>query len=237
MLDKMKNKKVSPSILVGIILILILVCSFVLFFEVNEYRNITKEEYDLYYYFSTDRTNFHGTVTKDVNDLVIDLQASNVTINSTPIYYQNNDKQMLLPKNMEIVYPYKNDPMYKTGRYSVLYQKNGNMYITSEAGKGRLYDCFLYDGEDLYTFIEDVTVVIQGQMYELPPMSFIEVTKGYVRLFNKQTNEFVFLENYTGHIEAYTEEYVINLSNDTVTYGNSYYILIKNVDGLEFVQL
>ena len=87
MLDKIKRQKISPSILVVIILVLILICSFVLFFEVNEYRNITKEEVDLYYYFTTLRTDFNASVTKDSNDLIIDLKSENVSIDSTPLYF------------------------------------------------------------------------------------------------------------------------------------------------------
>ena len=173
MLDKIKRQKISPSILVVIILVLILICSFVLFFEVNEYRNITKEEVDLYYYFTTLRTDFNASVTKDSNDLIIDLKSENVSIDSTPLYFKDNENQMILPYNTEIVYPYKHYPMYKTGKYSMVYSKNGNIYINSEAGKGRLYDCFLYDGENLYTFIEETTIKVDDKMYVLSPMSFV----------------------------------------------------------------
>ena len=53
---------------------------------------------------------------------------------------------------------------------------------------------------------------------------------------NKIKEEYVFLETYEGKIEAYTEEYVIDLKNDTFTYGTAFYMLMKNVDGLDYVK-
>ena len=235
MLTKLKNKKISSSIFAIIILILILVCSFVLFFEINDYRDITTEKHDFYYYFSSSRTDFNGSITLDTKGVIISLDANNVALNSTPIYYVKSENGMIMPENMEVVYPYKNNPMYKLGKFSRIYYLNNYIYIKSEAGKGRIYDCFLYDGNDLYVFIENTTVIVDGISYELTPMSFVEVTKGYIRIYNKKKDEYTVLEKYN-KAEAFTEEYAINLLTDSFTYNNKYYMLIKNIDKLNYPQ-
>jgi len=236
LIDRIKNKKVSSSILAIIILILILVCLFVLFFEINNYRKIKEEQHNFYYYFSTSRIDFQGKILLNYAEGIISMESDNVTLTSTPIYYNDNDDKFILPSNMEIVYPYKNNPMYKLGKFSTVYYKNNYLYVNSEAGIGRLYDCFFYDGEDLYSFIEKTTIIVNGVNYELSPLSFIEVTKEYVRIYNHKKDEFIFIDQYSGSVEAYTDEYAINLVDDTFTYGTSYYMLIKNIDGLDFVE-
>ena len=95
----------------------------------------------------------------------------------------------------------------------------------------------LLQPENLYVFIDDTTIIVGENKYELTSMSYVEVTNNYIKLYNKKTNEFTFLENYEGDVEAYTEEYVINLCYDTVTYRNEYYLLLKNIDDLNVLDL
>lgn len=232
----MKNKKVSSSILAIIILVLILICLFVLFFEINNYRKIQEENHNFYYYFSSDRISFEGKIVLNSNETITSLLANNVTLTSTPVYFDDHNDQLLLPSNMEIVYPYKNIPMYKVGEFSKIYYKNNYLYINFLEGRGRLYDCFFYDGEDLYVFVENTTVIVNDVSYELSPLSFVEVTEEYIKIYNHKKDEYVFINQYSGNVDAYTDEYTINLINDTFTYGTSYYMLIKNVDGLKFVE-
>lgn len=236
MIDKIKNKKVSSSILAIFILVLILICLFVLFFEINDYRKIQEEKHNFYYYFSTERIDFEGKIVLNSNDTIISLASNNVTLTSTPVYFTDENDKLVLPFNMEIVYPYKNSPMYKVGEFSKIYYKNNYLYINFIEDKGRLYDCFFYDGEDLYVFVENTTIIVNGVSYELSPLSFAEVTKEYIRIYNHRKDEYTFIDQYSGNVDAYTDEYAINLINDTFTYGASYYMLIKNVDGLKFVE-
>lgn len=233
MLNKLKNKKISASVFVIIVLVLILICSFVLFFEINNYRDIKTEKHGFYYYFINSKIDFDANVVIGTNDSILSIDAQNVTLDSTPIYYSDADDKMILPSNMEIIYPYKNIPMYKLGKFSKIYSIKKNIYINSEAGVGRLYDCFLYDGNDLYVFPEEITVLIDDISYELSPMSYVKVTKNNISIYNKLKDEHTYLDNYN-KAEAFTEEYFINLSGDSVTYNNSYYVLIKNIDGLDF---
>ena len=141
-------------------MILVLICSFVLFFEVNDYRKYKEEKHNFYYYFSKVRVDFEGTITLNSKDTIVSLNNDNVTINSTPIYYSKDSGKIILPSNMEIVYAYKLNPMYKLGKFSKIYYKGNYLYINSEAGEGRIYDSFLYDGNNLYVFLEETTLFV-----------------------------------------------------------------------------
>lgn len=226
-----KNKKLNSSILAIIILVLLLVCSFVLFFEINGYRTIQEEKFDFYYYFANQRLDFNGKVTFNSRDKILSLSGEGITLLSSPVYYSNTDA-MILPSNMEIVQPYKNSPMHNLGTFSKIYYRGNYLYANIENGIGRLYDCFLYDGNDLYVFIDDTTVIIGEDRYELNPMSFIEVSRDTIEIYNKKTDFYTVLPNTTGAM-AYTNEYSVDLVSDSVTYNSTYYLLMKKPEALE----
>lgn len=235
MLNKIKNVKLGAPAFAIIVLVLILVCSFVLFFEINDYRSIKSEKHKFYYYFADTRVDFDANITLDINDTIMSLESNSMSIDSTPIYFKDYNDKVILPENMEIVYPYKSVPMYKVGKFSKLYTKNNYMYINSEAGIGRLYDCFLYDGDNLYVFTENTTIILDDKRYELAPMSYAYVSSSSINIYNIKKDEYISIDSFE-KAEAYTEEYVINLTDDSFTYNNRYYMLIKNVEKLDFYE-
>ena len=235
MLNKIKNVKLGAPVFAIIVLILILICSFVLFFEINDYRNIKSEKHKFYYYFANTRVDFDASITLDIHDTILSLESSGIAIDNTPIYFKDYNDKVILPANMEIVYPYKSIPMYKVGKFSKLYTQNNYMYINSEAGIGRLYDCFLYDGDNLYVFTENTTVIVDDKRYELSPMSYVYVSSSSINIYNMKKDEYVNVDS-LGKAEAYTEEYVINLLDDSFTYNSRYYMLIKNIEKLDFCE-
>jgi len=237
--EKMKfngKTKISPSILAIIILFLLLICAYVLFFEINDYRKIREEKYDFYYYFISTKINFEATASINGQDRIMGLSSHQVAFNSTPVYYEDYVGEVILPATMEIVFPYKSMPMYKLGAYSKIFYKNNSLYVNSEAGYGAIYNCFLYDGEDLYFFIEETTVKIGEELYTLSPLSFIEVDDNYIRMYNMQKDEYKFIEDFEKDVTAYTSNYMIELSRDSFSISNSYYLLIKNVDFLNLYE-
>ncbi len=229
-----KNKRLNSSILAIIILVLLLVCSFVLFFEINGYRTIQEENFDFYYYFANQRLDFNGKVSFNSKDKILSLSSEGITLSSSPVYYSNTDA-MILPSNMEIVQPYKNSPMHSLGAFSKIYYRGSYLYANVENGIGRLYDCFLYDGNDLYVFLDDTTVIIGEDRYELNPMSFIEVGSDTIEIYNKKTDFHIVLSKTTG-VMAYTDEYSIDLVSDAVNYNSSYYLLMKRPESLSLYE-
>ena len=231
---KIKSKKINSSLLAITILILILVCAFILFFEVNNYRKIKQENISFYYNFAGNKVEFTGVVKYDADKKIISINSDNIVLTSSPLYYLNNNDKVILPSLMEIVYPYKVSPMYKLGVYSYVDYVGKSLYVDSEKSSGRLYDCFLYDGKDLYFFIENTIVIIDGIKYNLPPLSYAKVSQNSVELYDKDSDELILIDNYSGKVNAYTDEYTINLTDDTVSYKNNYYILIRNIENLDF---
>ena len=227
-----KKKKFNFTIIVTIVLVLLLVCSFTLYFYLKGYNKITYEDRDLYYYFAAQRINFSAKVKLDADKNIVSISAEGIVFDNTPLYYQNEDK-VILPANMEVINPYRSNPMSKLGKNAVLELRYGAVYSDSEVGSGRLTNCFLYDGEDIYFFVDKITLLVNDDSYDLAPMSFVEVNRGYIQIYNNRTEEYKFIEYDNQKVKAYTHDYEITLTDDTVKTDYSYYILMHRVDQLD----
>lgn len=236
-IGKLKNKKLNFSIVILFTMILVLICTFVLLFYVNEYRKYKTVESNFYYYYSKNKVDFTANVTINSKDKILSVQKEGLDLTLYPLYYQEEDK-MVLPKNTEIVYPYKSKSLFKLGTFSEVYSKKEYVFVDSEYGQGRLYDCFLYDGDNLYVFIEPTVLIIGDTRYNLDKLSYVFVNNIGVEIYNKTDDTYVYVDNtdMALSVSAYTEEYMINLINDTYEYSGEYYSLIKNVDGLDSIE-
>jgi len=238
---KLKDLKNNPTLITVIILVLILVCAIDLLIQMKNADRKTEETHEFFSYFFDYRTNFEGKIVLNRDDLILSLDSKSVSITSNPVYFSKNIAQMILPANMEIVFPYRNNPMYKLGAFSKIYLQDNKLYVNSEAGKGELSNCFLYDGDDLYVFVEETQVSIGDTSYKLGPMSFIEVTKNYIRIYDKENDEYEMLEEFEGKVIATVGKYYINLMEDNFTFNiaedvSNYFLLIRNVDMLNLYQ-
>lgn len=231
---KLKNKKLSFSILILFAMILVLVCTFVLLFYVNEYRKYKTVESNFYYYYSTNKIDFTAKVTINSKENILLIEKEGLDLSTYPIYYKDEER-LVLSKNIEVVYPFKSKSLYKLGYFSEVYIKDNYIFVNSEYGKGRLYDCFLYDGDDIYVFVEPTVIMIGDTKYNLSELSYVLVNNIGIEIYNKIDDTFTYIDNVnsSNFVYAYTEEYMINLTNDTYEYKGTYYSLIKNVDGLD----
>jgi len=97
----------------------------------------------------------------------------------------------------------------------------------------RLQNAFLYDGTDLYIFLEETAVSVQGTEYVLSPLSYVKVNyRGEVEIYNKQADEYLWFEEINEDVIANTESYSINMSLDKVERNGKEQLLIKSINYL-----
>ena len=98
----------------------------------------------------------------------------------------------------------------------------------------KLEDAFLYDGDSLYFFIENTTLTVNGLEYKLPPLSYANVKyKGYVEIYNYDTDEYEYIESVDTDVIAKTNKYSINLSIDSVQCEGMEQLLITRIKNLQ----
>ena len=199
----MKNKKIENikqiikenyKIIIPIALMLVIFIAFLVYYKVmisNNYHIDTEEK--VYQYFYDQKYEYTATVSKNKKDVIVDFKPQDITINldSTPIYYQDKDV-VILPSNMSVVMPTLSCAEYLSIGYSYITYENKTYTLTTNRYQNRLNHYFLYDGLDLYFFIEPVTLTVGQEEIKLTPFSYVIAKYGkYITYYDKKTDFFV----------------------------------------------
>lgn len=223
--------------IIGVIVVLI-----ALFIVFSRFSNMNKFEYNaeypMYQYFSGVKTSYTGKVTL-INDGDITKVESNegiMNINDAPIYYQDVDNKVLITKNMQLFFPHLFNKNYKLKYFTNVFYDTEMSSSYFEDGKKNVFleEAFLYDGNNMYLFLTDISVQVLDEKYDLSPLSYVIVNyQGEVEIYDKKTDKYHMIELCEKDVLASLGEYTINLSTDTVSNGDNSRLLMKSVDGLE----
>ncbi len=161
--------------------------------------NTTKlEEEQFYQYFGGRKVEYTGTLeisrktngitSLKTNDIYIDLD-------STPIYYKTEENKLLFPQDMAIVYPENQGQMQKITHFSTIQLEEEIPYLQYENNKQSIENSFLFDGNDLYIFLEPTTIVVGENSYELSPLSYAYVSyRQIVEIYEKASDTYEIIE-------------------------------------------
>ena len=200
-----------------------------LFLYGREYRNnryAYEKEQDVYQYFSKNKIEYKATISRNRKDVVLDIKSKdfNVSLDSTPIYIKDSDK-VIFPK----------DRQYAVNALTEIYKKN-DLYYLNQKGINKSFDyMFLYDGKDLYFFIDTVTLKVGDKEITLSPMSYIDCS--YLNLLSyydkeSDTYEIIELNNTNSSVLVETKYMTIDVSSDEIIYKDDFTMLINNFSSL-----
>ena len=206
----------------------------------NERINLSGENY--YQYFYGIKEEYGGKINLVKNNKATQLILENnkvVNLDSTPIFYKDVLGKVLLPSKMAIILPMAN-VLYKTEDFSNIIEENGYIYTKKLKGdkKKELNNAFIFDGNDLYFFLEETVVHVGDQIYTLSPLSYAIVNyRQNVEIYNYDKDEYVIISEDMLPLSDIiatnrSESYTINMSVDSFSTGSTDQLLIKNVDYL-----
>lgn len=168
----MKNKSAFikiPLLIVGIAAVAVLVF---LFIQADNQYII--EEAATQYYGGQKYTVASGTKlsmtsegTVNITDAAGTREASSIAI------YQEEDNRIIIPKDM-VYYDPRNDTFAKIDAFTEIVVSDTEIIATNGNKECSLNKGFIYDGEDYYLFLEDVSVSANKYTFELSCMSYIE---------------------------------------------------------------
>jgi len=225
-----KDKLLKIIMLVSIIILIVIGALF--YYKLNSQ---IYEQYQFYQYIGGRKVEYQGTLHLTRKKDVTELKLNDITmdLDSTPMYYKDEEAKILLPQNMAIVYPKDNSKMYKINHFSNISVNAYRIDLQSGELQKQLKNAFLYDGADLYVFLEETAVNVNGTEYILSPLSYIRVNyKQEVEIYNKQADEYMFFEKIEEDVIAKTESYSINMSLDKVERNGEEQLLIKSINYL-----
>lgn len=227
-------------IIVAILLALVIYKILDILIIKTEHYNLSGQTY--YQYFNGIEQEYSGkmeVVQKDNENQLILEDGQVVYLDSTPMYYKDILGKSLLPKEMELVVP--DNGTYKLNKFTNVIEENNKMNLkklnsskTKEVDNG-----FLFDGNDLYFFLDDTTVTVGNKDYELPALSYAIVNyRTNVEIYNYDTNEYTIIqdeESLKGDVTATnkSKNYIINMSLDSLKTDKSNQLLITNINNLK----
>lgn len=161
--------------------------------------NTTKlEEEEFYQYFGGRKVEYTGTleISRKNNGITsLKINDINIDLDSTPIYYKTEENKMLFPQDMAVVFPENQGLMEKIIHFSTINLEENIPYLQYENNKQSIENSFLFDGNDLYIFLEPTTIVIEDQTYELSPLSYVMVTyRQTVEIYEKASDTYEIIE-------------------------------------------
>lgn len=140
------------------------------------------------------------------------------SLNDLPIYYTDRTSAVL-PRSMVYFAPRTNVRARVDFFSEILCSGNGTVWLIRDGKDSVLNPGFLYDGKDLYLFLEPVILHMNGYTLELPALSYVEaVYGGTVMVFNYTTKEQL-MEPPQGDVTAEIAggDYTISLLSDSMT--------------------
>ena len=238
-LEKKKKRKssiITTSIIAALIVIIVIVIIII-----GSLNSTTVESHDFYQWYSGQRVEYKGELTFTRKEGLTELKATDrkVTLDSTPVYYADENGKVIFPEDMAIVYPNNNGMMYRINNFADITEENGEIYLetnlATKTNKTKLEKAFLYDGQDLYFFLERTSITVNGTTYEVSPLSYAIVRyKQSVEIYNYEKDEYQVIDTTeTQDAKVVTDTYTINMSVDSLQTAEKEQLLIK---GLSYLQ-
>lgn len=239
LLEKKKKRKstiITTSIIAALIVIIVIVIIII-----GSLNSTTVESHDFYQWYSGQKVEYKGELTFTRKEGLTELKATDrkVTLDSTPVYYSDENGKVIFPEDMAVVYPNNNGMMYRINNFADITEENGEIYLetnlATKANKTKLEKAFLYDGQDLYFFLERTSITVNGTTYEVSPLSYAIVRyKQSVEIYNYEKDEYQVIDTTeTQDAKVVTDTYTINMSVDSLQTAEKEQLLIK---GLSYLQ-
>ena len=226
----MKKNKIIALIAILLFTAILLVVGILL----SKLNTTTIEEHSFYQYFIGRKFSYDGglklTRKNDITELT--FKDTQVQLDSTPVYYADIENKVIFPEDMILVFPTRNGVMYKIKHFSNVFFDTETTYLERNKNEA-LNNAFIYDGQDLYFFLETTTLKIGEEQYELSPLSYVICSQEQVEIYQKDQDKYTIIENKPKEVLAKTQDYTINLNIDSIQNGEQQQLLIKSKDKLQ----
>lgn len=236
-----KQKKRRSSIIMSSVIAALILIIVIVVIIIGNLNSTTTENHDFYQWYSGQKVEYKGQLTFTRKEGLTELKATDrkVTLDSTPVYYADENDKVIFPEDMAIVYQNNNGMMYRINHFADIIEENGSIYLetnlATKTNKTKLEKAFLYDGQDLYFFLERTTITVNGTNYEVSPLSYAIVRyKQSVEIYNYEKDEYQVIDTTeTQDAKVVTDTYTINMSVDSLQTAEKEQLLIK---GLSYLQ-
>ena len=236
--DILEYIKENYKLIIPIALLFITFVAFLTYYQIASSNNIKVDtDEKVYQYFYNKKYEYTSTISKNRKNVIVDYKPENtkITLDSTPIYYQEKE-EVIFPKDMSVVMPTLSCQEYLSPGYSYITHAKGMYNLTTTKYDKRLNHYFLYDGYDLYFFIEPVTLKVGKTEVTLSPLSYIIAKyNNYVSYYDKKTDTAKTITSTTMDDYIENDYYKVYINKDTISYQGSNVILTTDISKLNTI--
>lgn len=234
-INKLKKiwKEKKKVIIIGFIIIILIIILIVISTKSkNNLNKISITNQSMYQYLDNVKVTYDTTLTLENDNNITNMEVgeNKTVIDNLPLYYTGED-MVLLPNRMSVIFPLSNLTQKIVPAFTIL-DGQSSLYrkLKYRDNTYDLENAFLFDGNDLYLFIEKTTLQIDDKEISLEPLSFVVYNNltGYVTYYNyNMASDMVMVKD---KISAKTNNYEINLKIDAIKSADDYKLLAKNLD-------
>ena len=216
-----------------IIIIFIVLLFFIFNKKVKEYKI---ENHEVYQYFMGFKMEYKGSIklNKDNHEITkITFGDDSVNLNSTPLYYKD-EKKVLFPESMSVIRP-SDGTQYRISYYSIFYRDLDYYSVKNGEKNQKITNSVIYDGNDLYFFVENVVVSFGQRNIELGPFSYIVVDtfNHSLEVYDYKDDKSEVYSDITDEVTIKGNKYKINATYDVMYYNDKSRLLIKDISKLK----
>ncbi len=226
------------KIMLPIIFMLVIFISFITYYEISVHNNYTYDtKEDVYQYFYDQKYEYQLIVSKNKKDVIKKIEPSGIKIDmdSTPVYSIKEDR-VILPSDMVVVMPTLSCAEYLAKGISYITFDKGVYTLVSDKYHNRLNHYFFYDGNDMYFFIESVTLHINNDTVKLSPYSYIVAHYNKsLSYYDKASDTYKTLEIGNHNIYIENDYYKVLVDRDIIDYQGTNVILSSDFTGLNTI--
>ena len=235
--EKKSLKKIlaknAPIICISCAAFLVLVGVLLVVFQAEEeITQYTIKNERLYTFVLNHRLDMTSQVTLDHDENVTKMiyNGEEITLMSEPIYYVGK-QEAVFPDAMSVVFPRDNRRQKKINRYTKVEGGSVQAMLTNTNLKYALTDAFIFDGDNVYFFVDDGTIKYGDKTVPISKFSMVVCEyRGSLAIYDYKTQKMTYEEKFEGNVIADLNTYSINLSEDKVILKGESYLLDKNVE-------
>ena len=212
---RLKNEQSRRSIPCAVIL-------YAMEYKNNRYAIVTNTK--VYQYFSGNKMEYTAKVGRNRKKVILNFEAKDFSVNldSTPVYVKKKEgADVIFPKEMMAFFPL-NDKAYVVDALSEVYTNYDLNYLRIKRLDKSFDHMFLYDGKDLYFFLDEVTLIVGNKEITLSPMSYVSCSYlNMVEYYDYSNDKYVTIELGNENVYVKNDYMNIDVSLDKVIYKDS----------------
>lgn len=219
-------------ITVSLIIIATIIIASVIYKNLHQ---VTKrnEQAQLYTYFITEKTEYDAKIYYE-DDSIVNILADEDVYDSSIIYVKDKE-QYIVPKQMSIVLYTQNNMQYKLDKYARIVKAELLKEVYSDGVVKNFDNFYIFDGEGLYFFLDEVELTIDGQKTILKPGSYVKYTGENVIYYEHESSYIKKVDN-AKDISVKMGNYVINVVQNITIKNGKPSVLLSQIKKLKSIR-